>query len=82
MTETDNHIVQTWVEAICLIGKGSACCRYLTMGAGGFECAKHTNLRDTIDRRVEAGSFTARGDNCKGLGLRKQGELFDAKEVN
>jgi len=67
----DTHIVQSWVEEICKIGKGSACCRYLVGGAQGFECAKHTTMKATIDRRVEAGSFTARGDNCTGLGLRR-----------
>ena len=54
-------------DDICKMGKGSYCCRYLVCGAEGFECAKHTSLKETIDRRVRWGQFTARGDNCEGL---------------
>lgn len=31
----DNH-----VRAICRIGQGHACCRYLTIGADGWDCVK------------------------------------------
>jgi hypothetical protein len=44
-----------------------ACCRYLVVGPGGFACAKHTDLRAIIDKRVAAGTFRAQGDNCPGL---------------
>lgn len=51
---------------VCKIGQGAACCRYLTAGAGGFECAKRgsLSLRLEIDSRVER--MTAQGDNCDG----------------
>jgi hypothetical protein len=49
---------------VCKIGQGALCCRYLTAGAGGFECAKRTSLRFTIDGRI--GSMNAKGDNCGG----------------
>ena len=51
---------------VCRIGQGNACCRYLVVGSGGFECAKFSSLRQTLDNRVAAGSITAIGDNCDG----------------
>lgn len=62
-----NLISEMKLMTDCKIGKGAACCRYLTGGSQGFECAKHNSLKATIDRRVEAGTFTAMGDNCEGL---------------
>lgn len=54
------------VHRVCLIGQGDACCRYLVVGSG-FECAKFPlSARQMIDARVDAGSFTAAGDNCDG----------------
>lgn len=53
------------VMGTCRAGQGSACCRYLTMGAG-MECAKPTPLRVYLDSRVERGQLGATGDNCSG----------------
>jgi hypothetical protein len=50
---------------VCLLGQGHECCRYLTMGSGGFQCAKKTSLRMTLDARGD--TMVARGDNCSGL---------------
>jgi hypothetical protein len=50
---------------VCQLGHGSKCCRYLTMGADGFKCAKRTSLRFTIDAR--ASTMNAQGDNCDGI---------------
>ena len=36
------------------------------MGSKGFECAKLSSLRRTLDTRAEAGSMVAIGDNCDG----------------
>ena len=55
------------LEKICLMGQGNACCRYILGGRDGITCGKHTSLRETIDYKVAAGTFTARGDNCEGL---------------
>lgn len=57
---TDEH-----VRAVCKLGQGAACCRYLMFGKG-FECHKHSQLAAVIDGRVERGEFNARGDNCDG----------------
>ena len=54
------------IENICKIGQGGECCRYLICGAGGFECAKHTELKDVIDQRVSNNIMTAQGNNCEG----------------
>jgi hypothetical protein len=55
------------LHSICKIGQGKACCRYVIAGPGGIECAKHTDLRNLLDKRVAAGTFVAQGDNCAGL---------------
>jgi len=61
MAELNEHVKQ-----VCKIGQGHQCCRYLVMGARGFECAKHTELAVLLDTRVMAETITARGDNCEG----------------
>lgn len=59
----DDHL-----KAVCRIGKGADCCRYIVGGAEGLECAKHQpSLKDQIDRRVLWGAFKAVADNCDGL---------------
>ena len=55
------------VRAICKIGQGAECCRFLVTFELGFECAKYSDLHDTIQSRVA--SMTAKGDNCDGLFL-------------
>jgi hypothetical protein len=55
-----------WARTVCKIGEGHACCRYLTMGRGGWSCAKQTSFKAHLDRRVERGDMRARGDNCDG----------------
>ena len=55
-----------YVKAVCKIGQGHACCRYLTMGAGGWSCEKRSSLKAALDARVLAETMTARGDNCEG----------------
>lgn len=57
------------IMTVCKIGQGAACCRYLTCGAGGFECGKLNGLKQAIDIRVA--TMTAKSDNCEG----KQGVL-------
>jgi hypothetical protein len=56
---------------ICRMGQKEKCCAYLCCGADGFECAKGSSLQPTIDARLEAGSFTAKGrggwDGCKSV---------------
>lgn len=51
-------------ETVCKMGQGEECCRYLTCGARGFECAKHTSFAWQIDRKED---MRARGDNCDGV---------------
>lgn len=55
------------VETVCQPGT-AACCRYLVMGPGGWGCGKlEPSLRVQIDRRSEAGTMRAKGDNCEGI---------------
>jgi hypothetical protein len=58
--------MKEYLNEVCKIGQGHACCRYIVAGADGITCAKLTYLKDTIDARVAAETFTARGDNCEG----------------
>jgi hypothetical protein len=64
------------IQAVCKIGKGKECCRYLaighstTLGAAGWSCEKHSNMRAILDARVAAGKHRARGDNCPGKSAR------------
>jgi hypothetical protein len=55
-----------WVESVCRLGQGKACCRYLAMAKSGWSCEKRTALREVIDRRVEHSQMVAKGDNCEG----------------
>jgi hypothetical protein len=59
-------VTSTYLINICKLGRGRECCRYLVAGRR-FECAKLTPLKETIDARVAARSFSAQGDNCEGV---------------
>lgn len=62
------RIPHDYLTKVCKTGRGAECCRYIVAGEGGITCAKHDDLLfDQINRRVEAGVFTAQGDNCEGL---------------
>jgi hypothetical protein len=56
----------TYLKEVCKIGQGHDCCRYIVAGAVGVTCAKLTPMKDTLDERVKAETFIARGDNCEG----------------
>ena len=64
MTKT---IDREHVKQVCQPGS-EACCAYLIVGAKGFECAKLTSLKHTIDLRLAEGTMNAIGDNCPGYG--------------
>jgi hypothetical protein len=68
---TDEH-----AKAVCKIGQGAACCRYLTMGSSatdgvGWSCEKATKIGRYLDQRVADEMMNARGDNCEGLDSRQ-----------
>lgn len=49
------------------MGQGSLCCRYIVADGSGVHCGKlEPELKRQIDRRVQAGMFTAVADNCDG----------------
>lgn len=59
-------IKKPYLDDVCRIGQGAACCRYLVVHPyNGFQCAKLTTLRSVIDARV--GRMAAQSDNCDGL---------------
>lgn len=58
---SDNHI-----DEVCKIGRGHDCCRYLTMGPGGFHCAKFGEHSTLLDKRAADKTMVARGNNCDG----------------
>jgi len=59
-------MISGWLRDTCKVGAGAACCRYVTMGAAGWGCAKvDATLKRAIDQR--AASMKAQGDNCEGV---------------
>lgn len=68
MVEILNNLIPEGREVydVCKIGQGADCCRYLACGADGFECLKHTGLKDTVDRRAKRRTMNALSDNCEG----------------
>jgi len=60
--------IENWLQEICKIGQGAQCCKFLTVGPGGFSCGK-------MDPAIYAGILatwhlaphTAQGDNCDGV---------------
>lgn len=59
-------IPMDYVRATCKIGQGNECCRYLVCGPDGFDCAKFSVHRKTLDDRAANKIMTARADNCAG----------------
>jgi hypothetical protein len=55
------------LKEVCKIGQGNECCRYLTCGPQGFQCAKCSSLKYQLDARVMSSTMNARGDNCEGI---------------
>lgn len=54
-----------FVAETCRVGQGASCCRYVTMGAGGWACGKlDPALREAIDARHL--TMKAQGNNCEG----------------
>jgi hypothetical protein len=64
------------IKNVCRIGQGNACCRYLTVSPSGWNCEKHSSLKALLDRRVEANTIVAQGDNCEG----KSNDFLNAPE--
>ena len=62
----DNKLPVEYAKETCKLGQGSNCCRYLILGSEGFECAKLTSLKATLDARGD--TMNAQGDNCRGKG--------------
>ena len=56
------------VKEICKIGQGEKCCRYISVGAKGWKCLKHSELKSLFDSRVRNNLMAAQGDNCEGVG--------------
>jgi hypothetical protein len=68
MTDTVPNIPTDRLEAVCKMGGGAECCRFIVAGREGIGCAKHEpELASQINWRVAFGAFVAVGDNCEGL---------------
>lgn len=60
------------LKEVCKIGSGPETCRYIVVGANGFECAKNKpSLSVIIDSRLKQGTLHAQGDNCEKGGARR-----------
>jgi hypothetical protein len=59
---------EQWVESKCRPGAASNTCRYLLADGDGWQCGKWIpEIRNQIQRRINAGAMNAQGDNCEGL---------------
>ena len=59
--------VENWLKEVCKIGQGAQCCKFLTSGPKGFQCAKmDPALATEIAATWHLTQHTAQGDNCKG----------------
>lgn len=68
MSATVPIIPKDHLKAVCKIGGGADCCRFIVAGREGIGCAKHeSELAFQIDLRVADGLFVAIADNCEGL---------------
>lgn len=74
LAPSDAHVDET-----CRPGAGVHTCRYLVMGASGWDCAKLSDLAWTLDRRASEGTMTALGNNCDGYPRAPVTETQDAK---
>jgi hypothetical protein len=59
----------TTIRTLCRPGQGQATCRYFVMTSRGYECAKLSGWQRVIDAKCAAGTATAYGDNCPGIGM-------------
>ena len=59
------NIPEEHLRAVCKIGEGNKCCRYIGF-SDGWACLKHSSLKETLDARVWSKTMNARGDNCDG----------------
>ncbi len=54
-----------FIKQTCKLGQMAECCKYLMMGAAGFECAKtNPTAKAILDKRTH---MHAKGDNCPGF---------------
>lgn len=70
-------MINKHVKDICKIGQGRDCCRYLVAGSDGFECAKLTSMKASIDWRVATSTMTAIDDNCDGYPTNKSIKILN-----
>mgnify|MGYP001612230598 CR=1 FL=1 len=59
-------IAHEHVKTVCRPGYNAQTCRYLTLGASGWDCEKLTSLGVVRDERVRVGPMNAQSDNCEG----------------
>jgi len=65
MINTSEHVVK-----VCRPGAGVKTCRYLTMDADGWACARgNDDLEAYIEEQAAQGRMTATGINCSGRKL-------------
>lgn len=61
-------IPESHLTTTCKKGQGHFTCRYIALAANGFVCVKNSSLAVSLDKQVGKNQFTAKGNNCEGLG--------------
>ena len=74
LLDPGRKIPDAHLKAVCKSGCSNKACRYITLTTNGFACTKNTPLKEKIDLMVDMAKqghvkFTARGNNCEGLGI-------------
>lgn len=64
--EKESTIPREMARVLCKLGELSNCCRYLAADKYGMCCLKGGPLQKEVDRRIEAGTFNAKGNHCDG----------------
>ena len=69
--DPNRRIPSAHLNSVCKIGKKEAC-RYISrivVDGSPYVCMKKSPARGTIDMWARTKNFSAKSDNCEGLGL-------------
>ena len=68
LLDDKRKISKVHLNSVCKIGQGEEACRYIALSQIGYVCMKKSPARATIDMWSRTDKFSAKEDNCEGLG--------------
>jgi len=75
----DDYITEQHAAQVCLIGKSTKTCRFITMSQLGWSCEKNTIIGKFLNMRAERMAQINRGINCEGRLPRHKGSIGEKK---